>query len=314
MAHGRIAALEAFSGWSWEPREKERLETLGALSEWMAAAKRIPTQKSSDSKEVWLAKWIHHRRRDLATKQMALERIAALEAIPGWSWEPREVGWAKTLEVLQKWMSFVKRTPTRGSSDATEARLATWLHHQRDDVTAKQMARERISALEAIPGWLWEPRGMEWATALESLKKWTSSTGRIPRLQRRSGSWLVHWINARRKTCASGNMTQGRIVALDVLLVWPWDAHENAWKDSFKELQAWVDAASGKFPSRRACGAGSKEEQLASWTARQRGSLQAGRIDRLNSWANWRWAPRDYRDMVKAQGRVGQREGHSPQI
>ena len=83
---------------------------------------------------------------------MAKERIAALEAIPGWSWEPREVGWLETLDALTKWIAVAQGIPTRGSTDATEAQLAHWIHRQRKDYLANQMAKERIAALEAIPG------------------------------------------------------------------------------------------------------------------------------------------------------------------
>jgi hypothetical protein len=93
-AHERAAALEAVPGWSWAvclaPAPVKWAEWLAALRAFVAARARLPCKADG-----LLGNWV----RDVRSAKLALdagrgarswkltpERVAKLEAVPGWAW------------------------------------------------------------------------------------------------------------------------------------------------------------------------------------------------------------------------------------
>jgi hypothetical protein len=99
LAPARVAALEALPGWSWAPVFKTdaawgaRLATIRAHA---AVLGRPPT----DAEEPGIGAWIYNQRAARAAAaagrpppgRWSAERAAALEAVPGWTWEHRPRG------------------------------------------------------------------------------------------------------------------------------------------------------------------------------------------------------------------------------
>jgi len=85
---------------------------------------------------------------------MTVERIAALETTEGWkwveddSWEPSRLYWLSQYKRLGK-------KPVEKSKDTQEKQAGKWQQHQRDAYKKKTMIAERITSLEATPGWSW---------------------------------------------------------------------------------------------------------------------------------------------------------------
>jgi len=83
----RVAILQAIPWWSWVGRDYSN-----AVAEFSAMRERLgrdPRQISSDAEERRQGKWLN-KQRD-AKKNLALpaDRVAMLQAIPGWSWGKR---------------------------------------------------------------------------------------------------------------------------------------------------------------------------------------------------------------------------------
>jgi hypothetical protein len=101
------------------------------------------------------------RRNDFKAGRLSEERIAALEAFPGWVWDTYEAAFQKGLGALAQ---FVERegharvlTKHVESFQGAEVSLGNWVRTHRNDFKAGKLSAERIAALEAVPGWDWNP-------------------------------------------------------------------------------------------------------------------------------------------------------------
>ena len=93
----------------------------------------------------------------------APERVAALEALPGWVWDPFEVAFQ---DGLGAWAQFVER---EGHARVVEAHvesleggdftLGTWVSNRRGNFNDGKLPSEWVDSLEALPGWVWDASG-----------------------------------------------------------------------------------------------------------------------------------------------------------
>ena len=86
------------------------------------------------------------------------EQTAALEAIPGWTWQVRvdalKEAIAKTIQFHAR--EGHARVPALHVENGFH--LGSWVAMHRTKYRRGILSQERITALEAIPGWTWEPR------------------------------------------------------------------------------------------------------------------------------------------------------------
>ncbi|NBT26760.1 MAG: hypothetical protein EBT09_09455 [Actinobacteria bacterium] len=88
---------------------------------------------------------------------MTAERKSRLEALPGWTWDPRDAQWEEGFARLETYLSdkgdcLVPANHVTGDG----SRLGQWVVTQR--TTRTTMPAERKSRLEALPGWTWDAR------------------------------------------------------------------------------------------------------------------------------------------------------------
>jgi hypothetical protein len=167
MTPARVAALEAVPGWAWaadlEAAWQEKLE---ALEAYVAEHGRLPLFRDASG----LGGWIHQQRQAKkamdagrkSSRKMTPKRVAALEAVPGWTWEvDLKAAWQAKLEALEAYVAEHGRLPRQGDPSG----LGEWIHTQRQGKKAMDagktgtvrngMTPERAVALEAVPGWTW---------------------------------------------------------------------------------------------------------------------------------------------------------------
>ena len=89
--------------------------------------------------------------------------------------------------------------PSRYSSDANEAALGVWIHHQRIRKKDNTAETWQIDYCNGIHGWLWEPRSATWfdnCAAAQAFKD--ANAGQLPNRksanpeERRLGNWIHH--------------------------------------------------------------------------------------------------------------------------
>ena len=88
--------------------------------------------------------------------------MAALDAIPGWTWDQFEAEFQRGMSALR---SFVAREGHARvlklhveNVEGDDFNLGTWIVSRRSQFRRDKLSADRIAALDAIPGWTWESR------------------------------------------------------------------------------------------------------------------------------------------------------------
>lgn len=95
--------------------------------------------------------WVKNQRRsdNLCALQMRL-----LEALPGWTWSPRDDAWVARAEELELFLLSSRHWPRIRSDDPVERRLAYWLGRQLRRMRQGKLSRaqvERLASVLAVP-------------------------------------------------------------------------------------------------------------------------------------------------------------------
>ena len=251
---------------------------------------RPPAQHKSQG-QFALGSWVAAQR----TKKglLAPERIALLDSLKGWSWDPLEDLWSSTYESLKE---FTARTghasPQRRYKANDYMLLANWVHTQRNN--RKTLTPYRIALLESLKGWSWDPSEDRWNEGFTRLKAYTkeSGTARPPDEYKASdGFGLGSWVAVRRRMRAT--LSADRIAFLESLKGWSWDPFEDRWNEGFARLKAYTKESGNATPTKGF--KTSDGHNLANWVGTQRKnkrSLSRERKRRLESLKGWSWGVR----------------------
>jgi hypothetical protein len=95
-----------------------------------------------------------------AKNKMDSHRRQRLEALPGWSWQPK-VSWQKGFSYLKEFAEREghSRVPQSYKTN-DDYSLGTWVNTQRSRAKKNKLASDRRQHLEVLPGWSWRlPKG-----------------------------------------------------------------------------------------------------------------------------------------------------------
>ena len=159
------------------------------------------------------------------------ERIAALEAVPGWVWRvDLDEQWMEKLSELKAYVEQHGHLPPRSHKT-----LGSWISTQRKAYWAQingtpsthVMTPERIAALEAVPGWVWNENDAAWQSKYEEVKAYVEQHGHLPSTSHKTlGKWIntqraAYWAQINGTPC-NHVMTPERIAALEAVPGWSW--------------------------------------------------------------------------------------------
>ena len=104
----RIDLLEEIPDWEWDPLEADFQEGLNCADLRVEGTPEFPPDhvEAFDRGEVKLGSWVMSRRAEFRDGRLSRDRIALLEEIPGWEWDPFEADFQERLGLLR---TFVER-------------------------------------------------------------------------------------------------------------------------------------------------------------------------------------------------------------
>ncbi|SVE59590.1 uncharacterized protein METZ01_LOCUS512444, partial [marine metagenome] len=165
----QAVALEAFPGWVWEAREallEQAFERgLAALAQFVDREGHAGViqghVESLEGANHNLGVWVMARRAQFKEGSLSTERVAALEAFPGWDWGKKRgnpaVAFERGLAALAQFAEREghARVPQGHveSFEGAEYPLGTWASARRQFFKRGKMPSDQRDRLEAFPGW-----------------------------------------------------------------------------------------------------------------------------------------------------------------
>lgn len=104
---------------------------------------RLP--RLSDGADPRTVNWIANQRRAVRLRN---HQRAALECLPGWSWDPKQDAWLERAEQVRQFIATHGRTPRQRVPE--ESALAHWLSRQKVAHRKGQLSEERSQILEYV--------------------------------------------------------------------------------------------------------------------------------------------------------------------
>jgi helicase associated protein len=174
--------------------------------------------------------------------------------------------------------------------------LGSWVVAQRHFRAKGILDAEREGRLEEVTGWTWDPHADQWEEGLHCLSDYVKRHGdaRVPKACTvDDGYRLGKWVQKQRVHHNKGTLEADREHRLKDLPGWTWDAYGEQWEEVFSRLLDYVKRhGNARLP--RSCEVDGF--RLGAWVTKQRraharGSLDAGRQQRLETLPGWTWDP-----------------------
>ena len=86
-----MAAFEALPGWSWDPSQDDWQAGIAHLRAYVERQGHALVPKKHVTDDGYrLGMWVSGRRKDRRKGKLTDDRVAALDALPSWTWDARK--------------------------------------------------------------------------------------------------------------------------------------------------------------------------------------------------------------------------------
>ena len=292
----RIARLEALEGWTWDVHEGSWEERLRTLKGFLEQEGRAPAKKFVTEDGDPLGSWVDNQRTLYKNGELSPERIARLEALEGWTWQPKSEDWEIRYHALEL---FAQK---EGHVDVPDDYVADdgypvkrFIRNQKAYYNRNRLSPERIERLETLEGWQWGKREEAWEARFRALKSFEAREGHVLVPQSyvtEDGDPLGSWVDNQRTLYKNGELSPERIARLEALEGWTWQPKSEDWEiryhalELFAQKEGHVDVpddyvADDGYPVKRFI-----RNQKAYYN---RNRLSPERIERLETLEGWQW-------------------------
>jgi superfamily II DNA or RNA helicase len=307
LASDRIARLEALAGWTWNARDEHWWRKFELLTEYVERHGWPPARAGAG---MWrgssMANFVRGCRAGYTVDgkeggwlRQFPDRIAALEAMPGWVWNELDAAWEEHFDQLRRWATVTGHADPAFADEIDGFRIGAWTIKQRAKIRRGQLDEERAARLRALPGWRDEIREagyvVTWDENVEIVARWMAEhDGQQPpqTLALDSGFRIGHWCAKQRNARRSGALSAAREARLSAIPGWQWQVRVERWDAFYDALVEHVQAggSAGSIPRELRPGG----INLGNWATTQRlmyerGTLTRRRIERLEAVPGWRW-------------------------
>ena len=247
-----------------------------------------PTANFKTSEGFALSSWVLRQRQ--YKDSLTPERIALLESLKGWSWDPFTDKWNRGFERLK---AYAKKNgyaiPKKGFTTSDGFALSSWVLRQRQ--YKDSLTPERIALLESLKGWSWNTLTDKWKQAFEILKAYVEENDHASpesRFKTKDKFLLGQWVSVQRRD--KDSLTPERIALLESLNGWSWNTLTDKWKQAFEILKAYAEENDHASPS--ATFKTNNRFSLGEWVRSQRknkDSLSPEFKSLLENLKGWSW-------------------------
>ncbi len=270
---------------------------LGKLHQFVAREghARVPWNHIEDGFP--LGYWVTNRRSDYKKKRLRPDRIAALEALPGWTWDMQETKKFMRVEALIAFSLREGHVQVPKGHVENGLRLDTVITNWRTNYSLGRLQADMITVLEAVPGWSWDKPNSRLLKFCEIYRHFVEREGhgRVPKNHVEGNCPLGEKVFYYRRRHALEKLGRSDTMMLGNLPDWCWRSFDAKFNDGcaaymhfFKREGHW------NFPK------GHRESgiNLQGWVTKRRreykaGKLSAGRITALEALPGWVWSVKE---------------------
>jgi len=251
---------------------------------------RVPAShtESISGKVYRLGSWVAHMRTQ--SERLPPERIARLNALPGWVWDAREAAWEEGFTALTKYIEKEGDALVPGKHVTEEGyRLGHWVNTRRLWKKNGLLSPERVVKLESLKAWVWSAIDAKWEEGFLALERYTERerTALVPKNHNEGIVGLGIWVTTQRKN--RKRLSAERVSSLEKLPGWSWNILESNWRNGFEFLRQYVEIqGNAKVPDRFEMNG----FQLGTWVGTQKTSksrMSDERKSLLEELPGWAW-------------------------
>ena len=121
-----------------------------------AAAANVPTTHFESGFR--LGSWVSSQRSAYQDGRLDPERTRKLESVDGWKWNAFNAKWEEGFRALLQYVAEHHNAVVPQHHEQDGFGLGSWVSAQRKNFKKEQLSSERLTRLEALPGWTWEAR------------------------------------------------------------------------------------------------------------------------------------------------------------
>ena len=254
-----------------------------------------------------LGAWVGAQRSAYRTSTLSRERIARLEALPGWAWNMLSADWESGFSHLVRYIDEVGDAKVPQNFVALDGfRLGLWVTTQRR--TQDSLESERKSRLEELQGWSWNRVSEKWAEGFSILQSYVAeyNSPLVPQsFVTDDGYRLGQWVGEQRTNYRK--MPFERKQLLEAIEGWAWNANDALWEAGFARFKVFV-ASTGHAQVAQSYKS-SDGYSLGKWVNSQRvqhtrGTLRADRALRLEALDGWVWGKQAISNLISKQDQL----------
>ncbi len=297
LSSERVRRLESVHGWIWHPREAKWETGLSYLLRFVGREghARVPGAHVEAGYE--LGRWVSRQRTSCSRGRLREDRQRRLESLDGWVWDAASIIWDEGLEWLKQYVEREGHASVPLSHVEGDYPLGSWVRTQRAWHYSGQLSPERVEALEAVRGWVWDIYAAQWETGYEHLLRFIRREGhaKVPARYSQDGFQLGQWVDGQRQAYRRGKLAADRVARLQRLEFWVWDIPSARWAEAYEHLQQFVEREGHAIvPQPHVEG----RHRLGAWVSQQRlkwrqGRLARERAKRLEALPGWAWDARE---------------------
>jgi hypothetical protein len=213
-------------------------------------------------------------------------------------WDRLGFGWEKGFERLTKFVETERHSRVPVSFvDEAGFRLGVWVFSRRQDYRKGRLSSFKVSALEKLAGWSWQPRETDFDRGLERLMAYLAVNGNTSPpdgVIDETGYPVGRWVNSRRQDYKSCRLSPEKVLILENLPGWQWNPGVTHFQKGFACLLEFTSKEGHSRVSANHCD--QSGFKLGMWVQNRRqdykkGKLTKEQVDLLESLAGWTWDP-----------------------
>ncbi len=285
--------LEKLPSWSWNRFDDEFFKGLAALHRFGREKGDCNVPLRFKVRGFALGKWVSRLRSKHKKRQLAEGRTAALEAVPGWTWDLKDAEFQRGLGLLRQYVA--REGDARVSQGHREGgmNLGSWVNNRRNEYRKGELSKERQQVLEGVQGWDWNPKPDFFARGLNALRRYVvrEKHARVPKSRREGNVPLGKWVQRVRGQYRKGELSPRQRTELETLPGWSWDPFQDSFERGLTALRQFVKREGHARVSQKH---GERGFRLGTWVSNRRAEYKKGRLaaekkEALERFSGWTW-------------------------